>query len=262
MITVLENKETNFVDGVFPDKDETELYLLNHPGKELKLRELQFDRFPFFIILEINPCGCRKCNPIYVSYQDEVINYVKQVDLGKYTKQYDDPSDDQIFILDYIKENYSPKDKYFISHTHIYKKEVAILKRFIAQGHIARAKRDIFNFDSDFEDIEVGIFWINLSTNRIFKSITVRASDIDITNPDQYTFSHADEWENQEINNLYDFEVIKGNYDDYPYGSIFYKKNTYCVKISCQVTDRLKKLILDHFNLPAGTYFIDNMRDK
>jgi hypothetical protein len=256
VITILENKETNFADGVFPNRKEAELYLSTHPCKELELNELQFDDFPFFVIHEINPTEDGFCKPIYVSSQDEVINYVDQVDLKKFTKYYDDPIDDQIFMLDYICESYLPKDEYLINHTHIWKKQVIILKRFITQGQTARAKHHIFNFDGAFEATELGIFWINLSLDSIIDSVTVRTSDIDITNPDHYTFSHSIEWQNREINNLYDSDIIKGNYDDYPYGYVFYENNAYAVKISCPLTYRLRAIIITDFKLPLETCFI------
>jgi hypothetical protein len=255
LITILKNKNTKYADGVFQTLEDAKLYLVKNPNDKWELRELEIDKFPFFEIVEIDVNSDGVCPPLYVSSKDAVVEYVKNVDLKKFIRHYDDPDDDQIFILYYVTEAYKPKDNVFISHSHIVKKQVEVYKRFITQGQIARAKRCIFSFDSDFFDAEAGIFWLSADLKDVIYSITVYVSDIDLSKPGQYSFSHRTEWENQKQNDVYGNWLIEGNYDDYPRGRIYFSENSYRVEINVPSSKKVEKIIRRQFALPRDTIF-------
>jgi hypothetical protein len=255
LITILENKNTKYADGVFQTLKDAKLYLVRNPSDKWELRELEIDRFPFFEIVETDVNSDGVCPPLYVSSKDAVVEYIKNINLKEFARHYDDPDDDQIFILYYVTEAYKPEDNVFVGHSHIIKKQVEVNKRFITQGQIARAKRCIFNFDSDFFDTEVGIFWLSTDLKDVIYSITVYVSDIDLSKPEQYCFSHRTEWENQGINDIYDDEIIEGNYNDYPRGRIFFSDNSYQVEINVPASKKVERIIRHQFSLPRNTIF-------
>jgi hypothetical protein len=95
---------------------------------------------------------------------------------------------------------------------------------------------------------ELGILWLDDTCSRIIHRKTVLEEDIDIKDPDQYSFMHHTEWENHPAG-------ITGNYDDYPRGRIFYQNHQYQVEINTALSPQIESLIRHEFNLPSDTIF-------
>jgi len=79
MITVIENK--NFVEGIFLNREEAEKYLSDHPQKEkCVIKDMKFDHFPLYVV----ECNFGKFD--YCHTKDELINFIKEIDLNKVHK--------------------------------------------------------------------------------------------------------------------------------------------------------------------------------
>jgi len=76
MITVIENKDS--IEGVFKNKKEAEKYLLAHPQKETcVLKDTRLNNLPLYIV----ECNFGEFN--YCLTEEELINFVKEIDLNK-----------------------------------------------------------------------------------------------------------------------------------------------------------------------------------
>ncbi|MDR0517451.1 MAG: hypothetical protein LBH25_10455 [Fibromonadaceae bacterium] len=84
MITVIENK--NFIEAIFLNKEEAEMYLQEHPQIEACiLKEMRFSEFPFYIA-EVKICELGEF--IYFSAKDELLNYIKSLNIDNISRTY------------------------------------------------------------------------------------------------------------------------------------------------------------------------------